>query len=183
MLFFDTETTGLIRNAALHVSKQPHIIELGLLRFPEIPDRPSQFGIVLKPPIKIPEIITKITGLTDADVEDAPQFGDIVEELADFVKGETQMVAHNMPFDMGMLLFELRREGWDEKFPMPAELIDTVVMAQPFYRGKFMKLQKLHEDLVGPYEQKHRAIDDCIMLQAVYNALRDKQDAACGYSR
>lgn len=181
MIFFDTETTGLIRNAALHLNKQPHIIEIGMVREPKIPGRPSQFGVVLKVPVKLEPIITKITGLTDEDLEDCPTFAEIYHDLAAFVKGETQLVAHNMPFDHGMLMFELRRGGWDVVFPMPKNRIDTVQMAKPFYKGRYMKLQTLYEDLVGPYVQKHRAIDDCIMLQTVYRALVAK-GKACGNS-
>ncbi len=174
MLFFDTETTGLIRNAALHLDKQPHVIEIGMVRDPEIPDRPTQFGVVLKVPVKLEPIITKITGLRDEDLLDAPRFEDVYEDLANFVRGETQLVAHNMPFDYEMLMFELRRIGKSQEFPMPMERIDTVQMAKPFYRGQFKKLIFLYEDLVGPYQQTHRAVDDALMLQKVYNALMVK---------
>jgi len=32
MIFFDTETTGLIKNAALKLYHQPHIIEIGAVK-------------------------------------------------------------------------------------------------------------------------------------------------------
>ena len=171
MLYFDTETTGLIKNAALHLEKQPHIIEIGMVRVPEVKNRATFFNVILKPPIPLPEIITKITGLTDADLEDCETFAEILPELEEFVKGETDMVAHNMPFDYEMLMFELRRCGAELSFPMPWNRIDTVQLAKRFYGGRFMKLQNLYEDLVGPYEQKHRAIDDCLMLQKVHEQL------------
>ena len=174
MLFFDTETTGLIKNAALHLVHQPHIIEIGLIRDPVPPGQQREFHTLLRPPVKLPEIITKITGLTDNALADAPTFEDVYEDLKAFVKGEDTMVAHNMPFDHGMLMFELRRLKVDLSFPMPGNLIDTVQLAKRFYAGRFMKLQALYEDLIGPYEQKHRAIDDCEILLKVYHALMVK---------
>ncbi len=94
MLYFDTETTDLIRNAALHLNKQPHIIELGLLREPEIKGRPSQFQVCLNVPVPLKSIITKITGLTDEDLEDCPKFPEIYDDLVDFVSGEDTLIAH-----------------------------------------------------------------------------------------
>jgi len=172
MLFFDTETTGLIRNAALSLDKQPYIIEIGIIRDPEIKGRDKHFHTTLKPPVMLPPIITKITGLTDDDLDDSPVFGNIYDELCEFVEGETHWCAHNVPFDKGMLEFEIRRLG--EELWEGLKWSDTVQLAKPHYNGRYMKLIKLYEDLVGPYEQKHRAIDDAEMLMKVYHALMAK---------
>ncbi len=174
MIFFDTETTGLIRNIALHLSKQPHIIEIGCVKHPIIGTQACNFQTLINPGIKLPEVITKITGLTDADMEDAPTFLEILDDLTAFFKGEDTLVAHNMPFDRNMLLFELRRAGVEETFPMPKKLIDTVHIARPLYGGNFKKLNWLYEDLIGPVKQTHRAFDDAKMLRDVYLALMEK---------
>ena len=111
---------------------------------------------------------------TDADLAEQPRFGEHIDDLAEFFSGETTMVAHNMPFDFQMLLFELKRELREHKFPWPTHHIDTVQLAKSHYNGKYMKLQALYEDLIGPYEQKHRAVDDARMLMEVYHALMAK---------
>lgn len=174
MIFFDTETTGLIRNAALSLDKQPYIIEIGMVRYPEVKGLNKHFSTLIKPPIILPKIITKITGLTDDDLDDSPVFADIYPDLRKFVKGEDTLVAHNMPFDKGMLEFELRRIAMDTDFPWPTRFVDTVQMAKPYYNGQYMKLQALYEDLIGPYEQTHRALQDAIMLRDVYYKLLAK---------
>ena len=174
MIFFDTETTGLIKNLALHLNKQPHIIEIGCIKHPKIKGQRSNFSSVINPGIKLPEIITKITGLTDEDVEATPTFQAILQDLTGFFKGEDILVAHNMPFDRNMLLFELRRAGVEETFPMPKKLIDTVQLARPLYGGDFKKLNWLYENLIGPVKQTHRALDDAQMLLDVYLALMEK---------
>jgi len=169
MIFFDTETTGLIKNPALTLHMQPHIIEIGAVK-----DTGEQFHSLINPGVTLDPIITKITGLTDEMLKEAPVFRNILPGLIEFFLGETSMVAHNMPFDLGMLMFELRREGHEHKFPFPCIHIDTVQVAKPHYNGKYMKLQALYEDLIGPYEQKHRALDDALDLQKVYDALMVK---------
>ncbi len=176
MIFFDTETTGLIRNKALNLNLQPHIIEIGM-----VTDTGEEFSRLINPGIQLPPIITKITGLTDNDLNDQPPFDEIYSDLCAFVVDHREMVAHNMPFDSQMLMFELRRMDAQETFPWPTELIDTVMMAKPFYKGRYMKLQALYEDMVGEFKQTHRAVDDAIMLKKVWTGLRNKQDKACGH--
>jgi len=174
MLFFDTETTGLIRNVALSLDKQPHIIEIGIVRDPDIKGRNRHFHTTLHVPVKLEPIITKITGLKDDDLVDSPIFAEIYDELCEFAEGETKWVAHNVPFDRGMLDFELQRINVAETLHWPVTFIDTVQLAKPHYNGRFMKLIKLYEDLIGPYKQTHRAIDDAEMLLKVYHALMVK---------
>jgi len=175
MIFFDTETTGLIKNAALELPKQPHIIEIGALREPEVPGKATELSLIFCVPVKLEPIITKLTGLTDEDLEDQDTFEENYETIEGFFEGEDTMIAHNMPFDYGMLLFELRRLGCENSFPMPITRIDTVQMARKFYGGKFKKLIDLYEERIGPYEQKHRALDDCKLLQAVYHDLMARE--------
>jgi len=171
MIFFDTETTGLIKNVALPLSRQPRIIEIGCIKEPRPDEAPYHFETTFNPGVKLDPVITKITGLIDKDLEDSPKFYEELPGLCDFFRGEKTMVAHNMPFDFQMLLFELKRESAEYKFPWPSKHIDTVELAKPFYNGRFMKLSKLYEDLIGPIEQTHRAIDDAEMLMKVYHAL------------
>ena len=166
MIFWDTETTGLIKNSALMLHMQPHIIEIGCVK-----DTGESFHSLINPGIPLEAKITEITGLDDAKLKNAPPFRKVLPDLIDFFLGEDTMVAHNMPFDLGMLLFELRRENHEHRFPYPATHIDTVQIAKVHYAGKYMKLQALYKDLIGPYEQKHRALDDAIDLQEVYDAL------------
>lgn len=171
MIFLDTETTGLIKNAALPLDRQPHIIEIGCIKDPVPKGKKKYFSATFNPGVKLDPIITKITGLTDADLADCPPFSDVLPDLCNFFLGETSMVAHNMPFDLGMLVFEMRRESAQYNFPWPSNHIDTIDLAKPHYGGKFMKLKLLYEDLIGPCEQKHRAVDDAEMLMKVYHAL------------
>lgn len=166
MIFFDTETTGLIKNKALPLDQQPRIIELGAVK-----DTGEEFSCIINPRIKIDPIITKITGLTNDDLAGKPSFRTIFNDLVEFFIGEESLVCHNIGFDVGMLVFELRRISKEHQFPFPPRHIDTVHLAKPFYKGKFMKLKYLYQDMIGNYEQSHRALQDAKDLQKVYHAL------------
>lgn len=97
---FDLETTG---------AKTPpcRVTEIGAYR---VRDREitGEYQTLINPEIPIPEFITQLTGISDDMVKDAPKFAEIVSDFMDFV-GDSVLVAHNAPFDMGFLNSEIGR--------------------------------------------------------------------------
>ncbi len=57
---------------------------------------------------------TMIHGLTEADVRDAPVFGDLWPEVLDFIDSDP-LVAHNAGFDLGVIRLALN----ESKIPLP----------------------------------------------------------------
>jgi len=159
MIFFDTETTGLITNEALPLPQQPRIIELGALRCDEEGRVLSRFTRLLNPGVALPAVITKITGLTDEDLRDAPTFAEVWPELAAFFRGEEEMLAHNARFDQMMLVFELRRLGKEFQFPYCSVVRDT----RERWPGKLADWGRAVRG--DNYVQMHRAVDDCELLR------------------
>lgn len=168
-LILDTETTGLPKHGDAPLSRQPEIIEYGGIIY-DIAKKEilSRLSILIKPKGEVSEEITKITGITPEDLEDAPAFAEEAVllpiqkqfELADV------LVAHNLPFDSGMFKFELARIGGltEETWPWPVENMCTV---QEHYQewGRRPKLIHLYEHYMEkPLEQTHRALDDCDAL-------------------
>ena len=94
VVILDTETTGLSlqRDAIIEVAA-------ARLRGPEIVARYTTF---VNPQRPISEQITELTGISDADVAEAPLIPEVLGQLAKFV-GATPLVAHNAEFDRGML--------------------------------------------------------------------------------
>jgi DNA polymerase III epsilon subunit-like protein len=87
------------------------------------------------------------------------------------------MIAHNMPFDRNMLLFELRRLGVEYNFPWPFYHLCTAEISKSFFKGKYTKLEKVYHHAYGhDPEQKHRAVGDCEILLDVARWL-NKQGA------
>ena len=154
---FDTETTGLPLHNKAPLDKQPHIIEFALACV-EHGGIISSFSTLIKPPVSISEEITKITGLTDADVADAPTFAEVLPSIQLAMDGLDILIAHNLPFDESMMKFELQRCG--VQLVWPEQLVCTVQLYMDEY-GKRVRMQELYELKLGkPLNQTHRAMDD-----------------------
>jgi len=165
MIIIDTETTGLIKPTLTDSHLQPFITELYACKITNDFKFISEFNHLIKPPIPVPELITKITGIDDKMLENKPSFIEIYDELCDFFLGETIIVAHNASFDVGMIYWELFRLDLEKKFPWPKYHICTV--EQSFgIENKRLKLTQLHEKATGiPHvEGAHRAKDDVMAL-------------------
>lgn len=163
---FDNETTGLPIHFRGELDQQPRIIEFAgiITDGHEIIDR---LDFIIDPGIAIEEIITKITGLTNADLAGKPKFSHYLPDLKKFFAQADAAVAHNLSFDEGMLRYDLERLGLDlSSICFPELRICTVEQTFPEF-GRRMKLIELYEFYVGPYEQKHRAMDDVMVLDAV----------------
>lgn len=165
-MVFDTETTGFPKPSSAVLEEQPRIIEIALV---EILDGAvvAEHEWLVNPQRPITEEITKITGIKDSDVKDAPNFAALYPELAQTFLGVGGMTAHNLPFDMGMLTIELRRIGKEYAFPYPPRQLCSV-QETIHTKGRRMKLTELYELVMGkPLEQKHRALSDARALTEI----------------
>jgi len=172
MIFADLETTGLIKPAAVELSQQPFITEVCFTRLDKNFDMVGEIETFIKPPIPIPPEVTDITGITDETVADAPTFVQIFDSLVDLFLGEKVIIAHNAPFDTGVLEFELMRHDLQNKFPWPKYHHCTVELSFPI-NNKRLKLRDLHELATGTQhlEGAHRAKNDVYALIRSYRWL------------
>lgn len=166
MLYIDTETTGLVREGVEDLSLQPRIIEIAAVHVWRI-DRNGWLGetvlnTLVNPGVPIPPEVTKITGITDDMVKDAPPFVNVIVPLVEAFRGDADQatVGHNVGFDLQCLIFELRRLGLEHRFPWHWRQIDTV----PLSGGK--KLKVWAQEVMGDRfpGQVHRALDDVRLL-------------------
>lgn len=172
MLFniFDTETTGLTQHPEAAIEQQPRIIEFGGI----LTDGKSilqEYEFKCNPGVELEAIITKITGLRDADLADKPSFAHFIPELFDFFKLGRGRIAHNLAFDRDLLQYDCERAGLDLnavsywKDANGEDCIEICTVEQTFFKyGRQMKLQELIERVKGTYVQKHRALDDVLQL-------------------
>lgn len=168
MLFavFDTETTGLPSHFKSPLSQQPRIIEFAgiITDGKEVIDT---LEFICNPGIAIEEIITKITGLTNEDLKDKPPFSNFINSLKNFFKKSNAGITHNLSFDKGMLEYDLKRcELSMMDIAWPVLELCTVEQTFPMY-GKRVKLIDLYNMHGGDYVQKHRALDDVMILHEV----------------
>lgn len=173
MLFnlFDTETTGLTKHPLAHVDDQPRVIEFGGI----LTDGKSvleEYEFKCNPGIALEAVITKITGLTDADLKDKPPFMHYAAGLKTYFSKGRGRVAHNLSFDRDLLHYECEREGkklsdigYYTDDPGGSLTVELCTVEQSFFEyGRYMKLQELIEIVKGQYVQKHRALDDVLQL-------------------
>ena len=103
----DTETTGLAVGSA-------RLIQIGAVRLGKgrlVHD--DTYSTLVNPGVPIPPETTRIHGLTDADVAEAPRFADI---RADFGKwmGRAVVIGYSIGFDLAILKreHELANRPW-----------------------------------------------------------------------
>lgn len=168
MLFavHDWETTGLPFHYMADLDKQPRGIEFAgiITDGKQILD---SLEFIINPHMPIEPIITQITGLTNEDLADKPDFSQYIPQLKNFFGQADAAVAHNLSFDKGIIVFDLtRRDLALSDVDWPNLDICTVEQTMPQF-GRRMKLIELYKHYVGEYVQKHRALDDVMVLHEV----------------
>lgn len=160
ILIFDTETTGLLPHPDAPPEKFPRIIEFGAVLMSSLTGEVvEEASILVNPGVPLEPIITKITGLTDADLKDAPGLEEVLPTLARLFAAAECVVAHNLPFDRGVLRGELKRLQVSE-FPWPSKEVCTVGLHKEIW-GRNPKLIELYEYIMEkPLAQTHRALGD-----------------------
>ena len=163
----DVETTSLIENHTVKLDRQPHIIEFfGQLVDLETGETTNELDILIKPPISIPEEIVKITGITDAMVEDHYAFDHFKDEIQSRIESSPSehnqcIIAHNAAFDKEALDIEFERLGIQIKWPKVICTVEQTIHVKGFR----LNLSGLHELLFGePFAGAHRAKADVAAL-------------------
>jgi DNA polymerase-3 subunit epsilon len=168
MIVFDTETTELLKTEMANVDTQPHIIEIAMIKLDDKYKEIGSLEFLLKPrTILNDEEHKNITGLSNADLENCPTFVEVYPQIVNFVLGERRILAHNLPFDLGVLVAELKRINMEHCFPYPPEQVCTVE-ATAHIKGKRLRLIELYElALKKKLKQDHRAMSDAVALAEI----------------
>ena len=101
LVVFDIEATGLNK-------RTDRIVAIALVRYEPI-GTVEQVSYLLNPGIPIPEEVTRIHGIADADVVGAPTFAEMAETLADHFAGADLAGYNVLGFDIQMLMEESAR--------------------------------------------------------------------------
>ena len=162
----DTETTGLPLHRKAKLSQQPRIIEVAGIITDGI-NILDEFEVIVNPGVAIEQIITEITGLKNDDLEDKPSFSEVINPIGEYFKKADAVIFHNASFDRSMFVYDLEHIGKTLTDIMWPQLTICTVEESMHRYGRRMKLIELYELLVGPYTQKHRALDDVKLLHEV----------------
>lgn len=120
----------------------------------------------------IPPSITVLTGITEAMVLPAPDIGEVLPTLLEFM-GDAVVVGHNVRFDIGFLDAALRRTG---RPVLSNRRVDTCRLARRLVRGEVpnCKLGTLAERFRLTHQPSHRALDDALATADLLHMLVER---------
>lgn len=160
----DFETTGFS-------PVENEIIQIGAIKYRNELEV-GRFSCYVKPLNPIPPKITKITGITNKMVAEAPFIENVLDDLKQFLENET-IVAHNASFDMKFLLENFDRRGIDYK---RYRVIDTLSLArQQISETPNHKLPTLKKFL-NIEAESHDALADCEVTAKLYYYCKQAQE-------
>ncbi|MBM3133358.1 MAG: hypothetical protein FJZ95_10075, partial [Chloroflexi bacterium] len=154
----DLETTGL-------TPESDAIIEIGAVRFRE-GRRIEAFESLVNPHRPIPYRVQSLCRISQRDVESAPSFSALIEELRSFV-GNDPIVGHNISFDLSFLA----RSGMALSNPA-YDTLDLTKLLLPTLPERNLSAVAAHLGVSNP--SAHRALADAEVVKDVFSILLER---------
>ena len=166
---FDTETTGLLKPDNTPLDQQPKIIEFyGVVIDTDDFSIIEEFETFIYPGELITDEITRITGIKNSDIRNAPNFEEVANQISELINMADLSVAHNLAFDNGMISNEFKRIDWN--VPCTKNNLCTVEAWKAKY-GNRISLGALYNKLFKASVKAHRAKSDVFALVRVFHEL------------
>ena len=158
---FDLETTGLSPEA-------DEMIEISGIRVRE-GKAAEEFSTLVNPGRPIPYAASRVNGITDRMVREAPDLRDALGRFLAFI-GEDVLVGHNIhTFDM---LFLYNGAARALKRAVPNDYVDTLYLAKSCLPGLYRyRLTDLAAHFGIDTQGAHRALKDCDMNRQCYECM------------
>jgi CBS domain-containing protein len=165
----DTETTGLDPANA-------RIVQIGVIDISngELKSETAWEQIV-DPGTPIPDVASKIHGISDADVSGSPDLATLWPELTERLGGRV-VIGHSIGFDLSVLHAEARRAGLDWQKPRALCVRMLAMLVAPSLADH--SLDALANWLDIGIENRHRALGDAVATAAVFTALLPRLKSA-----
>lgn len=117
-----------------------------------------EYSTLINPERPIPFMITRLTGITDEMVADAPKFYEVAREIVEITEGAI-FVGHNVAFDYNFVRHEFKSLGYNFKRPT----LCTVKMSRKILPGyDSYSLGNLCSSIGIPINNRHRAAGDAL---------------------
>lgn len=159
----DFETTGL------DVSYS-NIIQIGAVKYKDH-EIIAEYVTNVNPQKPIPNKISKMTGIKDEDLKEAPLIDEAMIDLLKFL-GNESIVAHNAPYDMRFLLYTMNHlEIPYKRF----RVFDTLKLARKHIPTENHKLVTLKTFLNLDHYKSHNALHDCYAAGELYKYCFEKE--------
>ncbi|HHU20034.1 MAG TPA: DEAD/DEAH box helicase [Bacilli bacterium] len=160
----DLETTG---NSA---NKGDRIIEIAIVIYRD-GEVIKQYSQLVNPNQHISRFISYLTSITNDMVTGQPVFAELAHEIHQHFE-DVYFVAHNVPFDLGFLNYELKQAGLS---PITQPIIDTVELSRILLpQAPSFKLGHLADWLNITHDDPHRALSDALVTTKLLDYLLAK---------
>lgn len=155
----DLETTGLN-------PEKDEIIEFGAIIFDEDGIIKKEYQTFINTNIKIPEIVSQITKITNEDIKNAPKIETLKKEISALLKDKI-IVGHNIEFDLAFLK--------KAKILIPNNTIDTLFLSSALLPlEKSHSLESLCKSLKLQEKSSHNALEDARSAMKLFELLKLK---------
>lgn len=161
-VYLDTETTGTKNNDT--------VIEVAVIDH----DGSVLVDSLVRPGKKIPPDASRIHGITDADVQDAPAWGDVWPEVKAAIQGRN-VGLYNQDFDLRLIRQTHKLNWMNWKNPPQTEFFDIMLLYAQ-YKGdwntrrggyRWHSLENAGRQCGIPLPNTHRAKDDTLLTRAL----------------
>ncbi len=171
-IVLDTETTGLN-----HASGD-RLIEIGCVELVNRRLTGRHLHYYINPERDIHEDAIAVHGITLDFLADKPKFGEVVNEIRDFVQ-DAELIIHNAAFDLGFLDMEFQLLGLPPFRQHAGSVFDTLREARQMFPGKRNSLDALCDRLgvSNAHRTLHGALLDAELLAEVYLAMTRGQNS------
>lgn len=163
-VILDTETTG--------VDDRAQVVEVGII------DSSGQelYNQLIRPTVPIDPGASAVNGITEEMLRDQPSFAQEMDKIVSIV-GSRRVMCYNTPFDCRLMIQSAQtplqkqkiRRMFEDSMDMMQIFMDYVDI--PNERGLGLKLSEAAELMQIESVQDHRAVGDCQMTLALYNAV------------
>ncbi len=164
----DLETTGLPDR------RSAHVIEFAAALVDPGRETAETLSTLIRPRGELPAAIRRLTGLTDADLADAPRLDQVAPALAEALRGRT-IIAHNAAFERHFLAKDIAAALQSARY---LDTQDLLGLTHPIAADQ--RLESFTQLLLGRPE-KHRALAD--VLDTVEILVKVAEGAADGHAR
>ncbi len=130
----------------------------------------GKFSTLVNPERDIPAFITRMTGISNEMVADAPKFYEIARKIVELTDNRI-FVAHNASFDFGFIREEFRQLGYN----FNREKLCTVRLSRRIIPGhRSYSLGKLCNALGIMINDRHRAMGDALATATLFEILNSQ---------
>ncbi|HWJ79190.1 MAG TPA: exonuclease domain-containing protein [Niallia sp.] len=168
---FDIETTGFLPD------KGDQIISIGAIKVQGCEILDDQFYTLVNAGVDIPDDITRLTGIQNEDIKDAPPLSDVLIGFFEFIQKDT-LVAHHSAHEKNFM----QSACWKQfKTPFKHRIVDTSFLfriVEPKQKLHTLEDWCMYSDI--PVRDRHHALGDAKLTAILWcEYLQKAQELGC----